>query len=72
MTNDDLLYRHRGPIACAYANGARDQACRELGYHRSAYYRSKPQLERHGLEILRPRERRPPHMANNWLAMWRG
>jgi transposase len=35
-----------------------------MGIHPSTYYRWKHQLDRHGPEILRPRERRPPRMAN--------
>ena len=64
MTNDDLLYRHRVQLFALAQRLGVTQACRELGYHRSTYYRWKPLLERHGLEILRPRERRPPRMPN--------
>jgi transposase len=39
-------------------------ACPTMGIHPSTYYRWKHQLERHGPEILRPRERRTPRMAN--------
>jgi transposase len=39
-------------------------ACRAMGIHPSTYYRWKRQLDRHGPEILRLRERRPPRMAN--------
>jgi transposase InsO family protein len=39
-------------------------ACRAMGMHPSTYYRWKQQLDRHGPEILRPRERRVPRMAN--------
>jgi transposase-like protein len=39
-------------------------ACRAMGIHPSTYYRWKQQLDRHGPEILRPRERRVPRMAN--------
>jgi transposase-like protein len=39
-------------------------ACRAMGIHPSTYYRWKRQLECHGPEILRPRERRLPRMAN--------
>jgi transposase InsO family protein len=35
-----------------------------VGIHPSTYYRWKRQLDRHGPEILRPRERRVPRMAN--------
>jgi transposase len=39
-------------------------ACRAMGIHPSTDYRWKHQLDRHGLEILRPRERRTSRMAN--------
>jgi hypothetical protein len=64
MTNDDLIFRHRVRLfARAQEVGVR-RACRELGFHHSTYYRWKPFVERHGLEILRPRERRAPRMPN--------
>ena len=40
------------------------QACRAFGVHRSTYYAWKRQVDRHGLEMLRPRERRRPQMPN--------
>lgn len=64
MTNDDLLYRHRLLLFAKVRELGVSRACREVGYHRSWYYRWKPLVERHGLEILRPRERRPPRMPN--------
>jgi transposase-like protein len=39
-------------------------ACRAMGIHPSTYYRWKRQLDRYGPEILRPRERRVPRIAN--------
>lgn len=39
-------------------------ACRAMGIHPSTYYRWKRQLNHYGPEILRPRERRVPRMAN--------
>jgi transposase-like protein len=38
------------------------ETCRVFGIHRSTYYVWKRRAERHGLEILRPRERRRPRM----------
>ena len=35
-------------------------ACRAMGIHRSTYYRWRHQVLRFGLDILHPRERRPP------------
>ena len=65
MTQDDLLYRFRlRTFAIAAELGNVRAACRAMGIHPSTYYRWKHQLDRHGPEILRPRERRPPRMAN--------
>ncbi len=65
MTQDDLLYRFRLRVL-AMAGELRNvrAACRAMGIHPSTYYRWKHQLDRYGPEILRPRERRPPRMAN--------
>jgi transposase InsO family protein len=65
VTQDDLLYRFRLRVfAIAAELGNVRAACRAMGTHPSTYYRWKRQLERHGPEILRPRERRAPRMAN--------
>ena len=69
MTNDDLLYRHRLLLFAKASQLGVSRACRELGYHRSWYYRWKALVERHGLEMLRPRERRQPRMPNQ-LPPW--
>src|SRR5207244_7093210 len=69
-TNDDLLYRHRVQLFALAQTLGVSRACRALGYHRSSYYRWRSGVLRHGLEILRPRERRPPRMPNQvppWL-----
>ena len=65
MTQDDLLYRFRLRVfaIAAELDNVR-AACRAMGIHPSTYYRWKHQLDRHGPEILRPRERRTPRMAN--------
>jgi len=39
-------------------------ACRLHGIHRSTFYRWRGLVQRFGLEILRPRERRSPQMPN--------
>ena len=39
-------------------------ACRIFGVHHSTYYRWRGPVLRSGLEMLRPRERRPPRMPN--------
>ena len=45
-------------------SGSVSEACRVFGVHRSTYYRWKRQVDRAGLELLRPRERRAPRMPN--------
>jgi len=69
VTNDDLLFRHRLRLFARAGEVGVSRACRELGYHRSWYYRWKPVVERQGLEMLRPRERRAPRMPNQ-LPPW--
>ena len=65
MTQDDLLFRFRLRVfAMAAELGNVRAACRAMGIHPWTYYRWKRQLDRHGPEILRPRERRVPRMAN--------
>jgi len=65
MTNDDVLYAYRlRVLASARELGSVAAACRLYGLHRSTFYRWKKQVERFGLEILRPRERRRPQMPN--------
>ena len=66
MTNDDVLYRHRlRVLATAEELGSVAAACRIHGIHRSTYYRWKGMVDRFGLEVLRPRERRRPQMPNS-------
>ena len=70
MVQDDRFFHYRLRLFARAREVGVTQACRELGYHRSWYYRWKPMVERHGLEILRPRERRRPRMPNQvppWL-----
>jgi transposase InsO family protein len=65
VTQDDLLYRFRlRTFAMAAELGNVRAACRAMGIHPSTYYRWKRLLDRYGPEILRPRERRVPRMAN--------
>jgi transposase InsO family protein len=65
MTNDDVLFAYRlRVLASARELGSVAAACRLHGIHRSTFYRWKTQVERFGLEILRPRERRRPQMPN--------
>ena len=65
MTNDDVLFAYRlRVLASARELGSVAAACRLHGIHRSTFYRWKAMVERFGLEILRPRERRRAQMPN--------
>lgn len=65
MTNDDVLYAYRlRVLATAKELRSVAAACRLHGIHRSTFYRWKAAVDRFGLEILRPRERRSPQMPN--------
>src|SRR4051794_8027660 len=64
MTQDDVLFGYRLQLFALAGERGVSQACRLMGVHRSTYYRWKAQVERQGLEMLRPRERRRPVMPN--------
>jgi transposase InsO family protein len=64
MTQDDVLFGYRLQLFALAAERGVSEACRLMGVHRSTYYRWKPEVERAGLEVLRPRERRRPVMPN--------
>lgn len=65
MTQGDVLYRFRlRTMALAAELGNVRAACRVMGIHPSTYYRWKKDVDRFGLEMLRPRERRTPRMPN--------
>jgi transposase InsO family protein len=64
MSDDDVLYGYRLRLFALAAEIGVRAACRTMGVHHSTYYRWKPQVERSGLEMLRPRERRRPEMPN--------
>lgn len=65
MTTDDALYRFRLRVfALAEEMGSVRAACRAMGIHHSSYYRWRRLALCYGLEVLRPRERRRPRMAN--------
>jgi transposase InsO family protein len=64
MRDSDVLFGYRLRLfAHAHEVGV-SEACRTFGIHRSTYYRWKAMVERSGLEMLRPRERRAPRMPN--------
>ncbi len=64
MTKDDALFGYRQQVFAHAGRTTVAEACRTFGIHRSTYYRWRRQVERHGLEMLRPRERRRPQMPN--------
>ena len=65
MVNDDVLFGFRLRLfGLAAELGNVRAACRIFGVHPSTYYRWRGPVLRSGLEMLRPRERRPPRMPN--------
>jgi transposase len=64
MTKDDVLFGYRQALFAEAARTSVAAACRRFGVHRSTYYAWKRAVDRHGLEVLRPRERRCPKMPN--------
>jgi transposase-like protein len=60
MTKDDVLFGYRQQLFAEAARTNVSAACRTFGVHRSTFYVWKRQVDRHGLEMLRPRERRRP------------
>jgi transposase InsO family protein len=64
VSNDDVLFGYRKQLFDLAGRIGVSAACRAWGIHRSTYYAWKRRVERHGLEILRPRERRRPQMPN--------
>src|SRR5215208_1344493 len=64
MTQDDVLFGFRLQLFDLAARTTVAHACRTFGVHRLTYYRWKAQVDRQGLEMLRPRERRRPVMPN--------
>lgn len=70
VVNDDVLFRFRLRLfSLAGELGNVAAACRTMGVHRSTYYRWRGPVLRSGLEMLRPRERRPPRMPNQLSAL---
>jgi transposase len=64
MSQDDVLFGYRLQLFDLAGRIGVAAACRSFGIHRSTYYRWRSQVERYGLEVLRPRERRQPKMPN--------
>src|SRR5215831_3920531 len=69
VSQDDVLFGYRLQLFDLAGRVGVSAACRTFGIHRSSYYRWKRQVDRHGLEMLRPRERRRPQMPNQLPAM---
>jgi transposase InsO family protein len=69
VSDDDVLFGYRLQLFDLVGRVGVAEACRTFGIHRSTYYRWKQQVDRHGLEVLRPRERRRPRMPNQLPAM---
>ena len=65
MTDDGVLHGYRLQLFALAARTTVSDACRTFGVHRSTYYRWKRLVDRHGPEMLRPRERRRPRMPNS-------
>jgi transposase len=64
VKQDDVLFGYRLQIFALAERTSVAEACRVFGIHRSTYYSWRSRVERHGLEMLRPRERRRPRMPN--------
>lgn len=64
MSQDDVLFGYRLQLFDLAGRIGVAAACRTFGVHRSTYYDWKRKVDRHGLEMLRPRERRKPRMPN--------
>ena len=64
MLDSDVLYGYRLRLFDHARVVGVSAACRVFGVHRSTFYRWKHLVERSGLEMLRPRERRAPRMPN--------
>jgi transposase len=69
VTQDDVLFGYRLQLFDLAGRVGVSAACRTFGVHRSTYYAWKRQVDRHGLEMLRPRERRRPRMPNQLSAV---
>jgi transposase-like protein len=64
VSQDDVLFGYRLQLFDLAGRVGVAAACRIFGVHRSTYYDWKRKVDRHGLEMLRPRERRRPKMPN--------
>jgi transposase InsO family protein len=69
VTESDVLFGYRLRLFALAGERGVSEACRVMGVHRSTYYRWKREVDRQGLEMLRPRERRRPRMPNQLSVM---
>jgi hypothetical protein len=69
MTKDDVLFGYRCQVFDLAGRTTVTHACPTFGIHRSTFYAWKAQVDRGGLEMLRPRERRTPSMPNQLSAI---
>jgi transposase-like protein len=69
VTQDDVLFGYRLQVFELAGRTSVSEACRTFGIQRSTYYAWKDRVERGGLEMLRPRERRRPQMPNQLPAI---
>lgn len=65
LTQDDALFRFRKRVFALAEEIGVAGACKAMGIHRSTYYRWRNQVLRYGIDILHPRERRPPRKPNS-------
>jgi transposase InsO family protein len=64
MSENDVLFGYRLRVLDYAMRTSVSEACRVFGLHRSTFYLWRRRVERHGLGILRPRERRRPRLPN--------
>jgi hypothetical protein len=64
VSHDDVPFGYWLQLFDLAGRTSVSHACRTFGVHRSTYYARKAQVDRQGLEVLRPRERRRPKMPN--------
>lgn len=62
MPEDDVVFGYRLRVFDCGARTSVSEACRVFGIHRSTFHVCKRRVERYGLEIVRPRERRRPRI----------
>jgi hypothetical protein len=67
MTKDDVLFGYRLQLFDLAGRTNVSHACRVFGIHRSTYYAWKAQVDQGGLEMLRPKERRPRRCPTSCL-----